>query len=110
VVNFDFTPNPGTLPRNAVITLIGQNISVTQAAAVYPPVLMSLNKSNDVFQFSFTNGTPGATYSVLFTTNVTTPLAGWSIIGTVPQVGPGLWQFVDPAASNQTGFYRVRSP
>jgi hypothetical protein len=110
VVNFNFTANPDTVPRNAVITLLGQNVPVTQAAAVYPPVLMSLSKSNNVFQFGFANGTPGATYSVLFTTNVITPLASWSVIGTVSQVGPNLWQFVDPAASNQTGFYRVRSP
>jgi streptogramin lyase len=110
VVNFDFTANPGTLPRNATITLLGQNIPVQQAATVFPPLLMSLNKSNDVFQFSFTNGTPGATYSVLFTTDVTTPLAGWSVIGTALQVGPDLWQFTDNSASNSTRFYLIRSP
>lgn len=110
VVSFNYAANANTFPRTNTITLLGQNISVVQAAAIYPPLLLSLSKSNNVFQFSFTNGTPGAIYSVLFSTNLTTPLASWVVIGTASNLGPNLWQFTDNQASNQTRFYRVRSP
>jgi len=111
VVSFSFTANPNTVARSAFITLLGQSILVTQSAAVFPPVLMNANMpTNGVFQFGFTNGTAGATYSVLFSTNVAAPLASWSVIGTAVQVGPSLWQFTDNQASNRTRFYRIRSP
>ena len=66
--------------------------------------------TNGVFQFGFTNGTRGATYSVLFSTNVAAPAVSWTVIGTAAQVGPSLWQFTDNQASNRTRFYRIRSP
>ena len=111
VVSFNFTANTNTFQRFAVITLLGQSISVTQAATVYPPVIVNASTpTNGVFQFGFTNGTPGATYSVLFTTNVATPITNWIVIGTALQVGPDLWQFTDNSASNNARFYRLHSP
>ena len=111
VVAFHYDANTNTLARAAVITLLGQDVLINQAAAVYPPVLMSASMpTNGVFQFGFTNGTRGATYSVLFSTNVATPAASWTVIGTAAQVGPSLWQFTDNQASNRTRFYRIRSP
>ncbi|MDB6067655.1 MAG: multicopper oxidase type 3 [Pedosphaera sp.] len=111
VVSFNFTANTNTLARAASISLLGQNILVSQAAAVYPPAIINPSMpTNGVFQFGFTNGTRGATYSVLFTTNVTTPLTNWTVIGAASQVGPSLWQFTDTQASNQTRFYLIRSP
>ena len=111
VVSFNFTANPNTTARAASITLLGQNISINQAAAVYPPLIFNPGMpSNGVFQFSFANGTPGASYSVLFSTNLTIPLTNWTVIGTVPQIGPNLWQFTDSQASNLTRFYVIRSP
>ena len=58
----------------ANITLLGRNIPVNQAGIVYPPLITVFGWSNNVVQFGFTNGTPGAVYSVLFTTNLTVPL------------------------------------
>jgi FtsP/CotA-like multicopper oxidase with cupredoxin domain/streptogramin lyase len=110
VVNFNFTANTNPLPRSANITLLGRNIPVNQAGTVYPPFLITASKSNNVFQFTFTNGTPGATYDVLFTTNLTTPLSNWSLIGNATQIGASLWQFTNNAATNDKGFYSVRSP
>jgi hypothetical protein len=110
-VGFDFEENTNTVPRTAVLTLLGQNILVQQNAAVFlPPYISSVSKSDDVFQLSFTNGTRGATYSVLFSTNVAAPLRNWSVIGTAEQVGEDLWQFIDTRATNETGFYMLRSP
>jgi hypothetical protein len=109
VVSFNFTANTNILPRSANITLLGRNIVVNQAATVYPPLITSVSKSNDFFQFSFTNGTPGATYSVLFTTNLLTPLSNWNVVGTVTEMG-FVWQYTNNATTNDQGFYRVRSP
>jgi len=111
VVVFNYDANPSNLARAAFINLLGQNIFINQDAAVYPPVIISASMpTNGVFQFGFTNGTRGATYSVLFTTNVVTPMSSWIVIGTALQVGPDLWQFTDNSASNNARFYRIRSP
>jgi streptogramin lyase len=111
VVSFNFTANSGTVARSAFLTLLGQNITVNQAAAIYPPAIMNPTVlTNGVFQFGFTNGTPGATYTVLFSTNITTPPASWLVIGTASLVAPNLWQFTDSQATNRTRFYRIRSP
>jgi len=62
-----------------------------------------------VFQFGFTNGTPGATYAVVFSTNVLAAMTNWSVIGTALQVSPNLWQFTDNNATNDVRFYRIRT-
>jgi FtsP/CotA-like multicopper oxidase with cupredoxin domain/streptogramin lyase len=111
VVSFSFAANTNKLGRSGVITLLGQSITVTQAGAVYPPVVDNASMpSNGVFHLSFTNTTSGATYTVLFATNVATPLTNWSVLGPAMQIGPDLWQFTDLAASNSTRFYRIRFP
>ena len=110
VVGFNFTANTNSLSRTAVLTVLGQDISVTQGGIVYPPVLTGVTKGDGVFQLGFTNGTPGATYSILFSTNLTAPLSNWVVIGTASQVVPGLWQFTDTKATDPVRFYRVRSP
>src|SRR5258706_180385 len=74
------------------------------------PVVTGVTKGDGVFQIGFTNGTPGATYSILFSTNVTAPLSNWAVIGTASQVVPGWWQFTDTKATDPVRFYRVRSP
>jgi WD40 repeat protein len=62
------------------------------------------------FQFGFTN-TPGAGFTALATTNLSLSLSNWSVIGSVPEISPGVFQFADPQATNSPRrFYRVRSP
>jgi hypothetical protein len=62
------------------------------------------------FQLSFSN-TPGATFSVLATTNLALSLTGWTVLGGVTEAPPGHFQFSDPQATNGPHrFYRVRSP
>jgi hypothetical protein len=61
-------------------------------------------------QFSFTN-TPAVSYTVLVSTNLTTPLTSWTVLGNPVEYPAGHFQFTDP--SGTTGvqkFYRVRSP
>jgi hypothetical protein len=76
-----------------------------------PPTLIGAQMlSNGVLQFDFTNANPGASYSVLFTTNLAVPLADWTVIGAASNISPGVLQFTDTNATNSTRFYAVRSP
>jgi hypothetical protein len=62
------------------------------------------------FRFSFTN-TPGVSFSVLGTTDLSLPYANWTPLGSATEVSAGQFQFTDPqATSNLNRFYRVRSP
>jgi hypothetical protein len=60
------------------------------------------------FQLNFTN-TPGASFSVLATTNVALPINQWSNLGTATEVSPGQYQFSDPNATNTAQFYILES-
>jgi len=97
--------------------VLGQEITISQDGASdgvgttnAPTISSASMPTNGVFQFSFTNGTHGATYSVLFTTNLATPITNWSLIGTASEVTPDLWQFTDSSATNLARFYMIRSP
>jgi len=62
------------------------------------------------FQFGFTN-TPGTSFSVFSTTNLSLPFTLWIPLGNVTEVSPGHYQFTDlQATASPRGFYRVRSP
>jgi hypothetical protein len=63
-------------------------------------------------QFSFTN-TPGLSFSVCATNNLSAPLATWPAIGTATEnpANSGQYQFVDPnSATNSRLFYILRQP
>ena len=112
VVGFAFTANLFATSRTANITLLGQPIPVTQSAApVTPPNLTGLTiLGNGAFQFGFTND-QDASFTVLTTTNLTSPLTNWTVLGTLTNNGSGQYQFTDLAATNGgQRFYRVSSP
>jgi hypothetical protein len=88
-----FTVGAGTTP-------VATNINLT-TASVLP---------GGSFQFAFTN-IPGASFTVLTTTNLALPLASWTVLGAVTEVTPGKFQFSDPQATNNPQrYYRVKSP
>ena len=82
-----------------------------QAAVGTPMLLVGSQKlPNGPFQFSFTN-TPGASFTVLTSTNIALPSSNWSVLGAPNEISPGYFQFADPQATNRPiSFYRVRSP
>jgi hypothetical protein len=60
------------------------------------------------FQFSLT-GTPGATFNVLATGDLSLNAGQWPSIGTMTEVSPGHYQFSASVATNLTQrFFRVR--
>jgi len=78
-----------------------------------PPPITLVQRArlpNGDFQFAFSN-TNCATFTVLATTNMALPLSNWTVLGSVPEISPGQFQFTDPQATNSAQrFYRVRSP
>ena len=61
-------------------------------------------------QFAFTN-TPGTTFTVLGTTDITQPVANWDVLGQAVEVSPGLFQWTDPDYANYDfRFFSLRSP
>jgi hypothetical protein len=62
-------------------------------------------------QLTFSDNVPGATFSVLATTNVAMPFENWRVIGQPIQIGPGVFQLTDLQVTNYPQrFYRVSSP
>ena len=111
VISFSFTQNPNTVSRNANISVLGQNVVVSQSAAPPVPIFSQINLlSNGVVRFNFTNTVVGGPYTVLFTTNLMTPTPAWSVLGPATPLGGDLWQFTDISASNNARFYRIRTP
>jgi len=87
-------------------------ITVTRTLVLIPiaPLLTGSTLLPDgTFQLSF-NNEPLGTFSVWSSTNVTTPLTNWSLLGTATNVGGGVFQFTDAQATNAQQFYRVTSP
>ena len=82
--------------------------AATPTTAVTPTNAGLLQNGN--FQFSFTN-TPGATFRVWMTTNLSLPLSNWISMGYVTNNSPGQYQFNDAqAGSNLRRYYSISSP
>jgi hypothetical protein len=106
VVSYSFTQNLG-FPRAAHISLFGNSIPVFQYG---PPSLTGIQVlTNGVLQFSFRNN-PSASFTVLSSTNMTLPLANWTVVGSATNVSSDLFQFTSqPTASDQQRFYTIRT-
>jgi subtilisin family serine protease len=95
-----------TMPRinlaRAIDSLSPSPLVITPASAQLLP--------NGSFQLAFT-AAPGATCTVLATSDPSQPLSNWTVAGAPAEVSAGQFQFTDPQATNNAQrFYRVRSP
>jgi sugar lactone lactonase YvrE len=107
---YEFTPGGAQStfasgsPTNHLTALVFQGVPA-------PPVLVQLTfLGNGAFQFGITNN-QGASFTVLTTTNLMSPLTNWTVLGTLTNTGSGQYEFTDPSATNAAPhFYRVRSP
>jgi hypothetical protein len=73
-----------------------------------PPRLTGATLGNGSFQLGFTN-TPGTTYTVLASTNISLSITNWTVLGTTTESTAGQFQFNDSQANaNKLRFYRVK--
>jgi hypothetical protein len=102
---------PGNYTRSYSVTDSSGNLRTTNRTVIVVtiPELGGLVYSNNgTFKVIFTN-TTGAHFDVIAATNLSQPLATWTLLGSVTEVAPGQFQFSDVAATNwPQRFYRVR--
>lgn len=78
-------------------------------APMDPIILNEVVLTNGHFRLAFTN-TPGFNFTVLASTNASSPVTNWTELGSVTEVFPGQFQFTDALTStNPMRFYRARS-
>jgi len=110
VVGFSYAANSGPA-RKAHISLLGQTISIIQGLIGTPPTLSSVQAlGSGAIQFSFTNN-PSASFTVLSTTDISLPLANWTVLGSATNVSSDLFRFTSqPTTGDQQRYFIVRSP
>jgi hypothetical protein len=87
------------------LDIIGYNLR-----PIPSPHLTGVALAGGGFQFSFTN-TPGVSYTVLVSTNLSLPLSNWSVLGAPIEYPSGHFQFTDTQGTGGLQqFYLVRSP
>jgi hypothetical protein len=92
-------------------TIDDVNLEFDSTSVSLPLVIGAASRiGNGAFQFAFVNS-PGASFSVLATTNLALPLTNWVLLGPATEIAPGSYQFIDFQATNSPRkFYNVRSP
>jgi len=106
------------LPNGKVLVAGGFNTTDTgpstelydpaSAAVATPALLAGSRQPSGAFQITFRN-TPGLSFTVLSTTNLSQPLNQWPSAGAAAETSPGHYQFTDATPNNPQRFYRVRS-
>ncbi|MGA2656455.1 MAG: hypothetical protein ABSH34_02945 [Verrucomicrobiota bacterium] len=86
----------------------GQVYTLTLIEAA-PPVLSGLtHEANGTFHFGFTYAS-GTSFTVLGSTDLSLPVANWTVLGAPVESPPGHYQFTDTTAPGLSRrFYRVR--
>ena len=76
-----------------------------------PPVILQAPVwlTNGAVRLGFTNN-PGVPFTVISTTNVSTPSSNWTVIGVPVEISPGQYQFTETNPTTAERFYRVRGP
>jgi len=74
------------------------------------PVVAHITLTGGGAMLSVTN-TPGVTFEVLGTTDLTQPVANWNVLGQMNEVSPGIFQWTDTGFGyNDFQFYLLQSP
>ena len=75
----------------------------------HPPRVEGVRLTNGTFQITFTN-VSGLGFEVLASTNITSSVINWTVLGATTEGPAGQYQFIDSAIGNQQRFYRVKLP
>ena len=109
VISYSFTANPSAINRRTGhLVVLGQKISVTQLGRSFaPPITGQL--IDGAFQVRFT-GNPGASYTVLSSTNVALPISAWTSAGIASEIAPGQFRFTNAPAPETSQFFMILTP
>jgi hypothetical protein len=111
--SFTSAPVSGLPVGQALVTVFVNGIPGTSAiVGIAAPVILvyGTRLPNGSFQLNVTN-VPGTAFSALESSNLALPLGSWTVLGSVPEISPGHFQFTDPQTANQPSrFYLIRSP
>lgn len=100
----------GTVVGQEFVTLTTSTMpSHTHALPSSPKLIQPALLSNGTFQFSFTN-VPGMSFTVLSSTNLSTPLSNWNVVTTFNSTVSGPLQFTGPTTNGPRQFYVIRIP
>jgi hypothetical protein len=113
----------GTILRftpDGASSVFASGLSSPTSIAIYPGLNVwsatpiKLSKStvlpSGALQFSLVENL-GLSFTVLASTNASSSMAGWSVVGGATEAAPTQYQFTDTQATNYPQrFYRVRSP
>jgi hypothetical protein len=100
-------PGPGLLWNTNTLTIDG----TLRVVAIPPTSLQSPRFDGSNFYFSASNGQPFDTYSLLSTTDLSSPLSQWPIIGIGSFDANGAASFADAVGTViLRQFYRLREP
>lgn len=113
VIKFDFTPQGSPVFGVQDFSWTGYGEIVLQGDVLTPPtppVLSSVTQSGGNLILSGT-GVANLGYTVITTTNLTTPLAGWTVSTTGVTTGAGTFSNSIPSSATEPSrFFRVRMP
>jgi autotransporter-associated beta strand protein len=79
--------------------------SLSVVGQIIPPSISSVSVVGVTNVISGTGGMPGAAFQLLTSTNVSLPLASWTILGTGTFATDGSWAYTNSAATNALQFY-----
>jgi hypothetical protein len=79
---------------------------ITVASIAVPATNVSIMANGPTSFTLRAQGAANAPYLIFSSTNVTTPMANWSVIGTATANGSGVIQFTDTLATSEQRYYR----
>ena len=107
--SFDAFSSSGHLNPMSTVDFISLDVLGYNGARLESPRVYATNMSNGDFHLQFVNS-PGVSFTVLAATNISQPLASWSVLGTATEGVPGQFQFTDTTKTNRQRFYLIRTP
>jgi hypothetical protein len=106
--SFDALSTSGHINPMSTVDFISMDVLGYNGARLQSPHLYITNSAGGKV-LRFVNS-PEVSFTVLAATNLTQPLASWSVLGTATQSPVGQFQFTDANSTDKSRFYRVRTP
>ncbi len=95
---------------NAAGTTTGQDMTFTTTPVAPPQLRAALTSPGGNMRFTL-SAAPGASFTLLSTTNLSLSMSNWTAIGTMAETSPGLYEFVEAQPpTEQQRYYGLRSP